>query len=64
MTLPVTLALAAVALCLTVLFGWQGARPAKPMASPRLTPWRLMMLMSFAVMVAALVHVVGLLRGI
>jgi hypothetical protein len=50
-TLPVTLGLAAI------------ARPAKPLAAPRLTPWRLLMMFSFAVMVAALVHVVGLVRG-
>jgi hypothetical protein len=62
-TLPLTLGLAAVALGLAVLFGWLGARPAKPLAAPRLTPWRLLMMLSFAVMVAALVHVIGLVRG-
>jgi hypothetical protein len=39
-----------------------GARPAKALQPPRLTPWRLLMMVAFAVMVAALGHAVTLLR--
>ena len=63
MTLNVTAALAALALAATILFGWLGARPARPLAPPRLAPWRAMMLAAFTLMVALLVHAVALLRG-
>ncbi|HEY7852018.1 MAG TPA: hypothetical protein VIB82_03530 [Caulobacteraceae bacterium] len=63
MTLAVSLALAGVSLGLAVLFGVVGARPSRPLARPRLVPWRFLMLLAFALMVAALVHVVGLVRG-
>ncbi len=63
MDMTTTLALAAGALALTLLFGWLGARPPRPLAPPRLAPWRLMMLLAFVGTVAALVHVVALLRG-
>jgi drug/metabolite transporter (DMT)-like permease len=64
MDLTVTLGLAAGFLILTVLFGWIGARPAKPLAPPRLVPWRLFMLLAFVGMIATLVHVVALVRGV
>ncbi len=63
MTLPLTSALAAVFLALTIVFAVAGARPAKPLTPPRLVPWRAMMMFSFAAMVAMLVHVVGLLKA-
>ncbi len=63
MDLPVTLGLAGVALGLTVLFGALGARPARPLAAPRLMPWRFMMLLAFLGVVAMLVHAVALLRA-
>jgi len=58
-----TLALAAVFLILTVLFGWLGARPARLLAQPRLVPWRFLMLLTFVGMIGTLVHVVTLLRS-
>jgi hypothetical protein len=58
-----TAALAGLALALTILFGWLGARPARPHAEPRLVPWRFLMLLAFMGMVLTLVHLVALLRG-
>jgi len=58
-----TLVLAVGFLVLTVLFGWMGARPAKPLAHPRLVPWRFLMLLTFVAMIATLVHAVALLRA-
>jgi hypothetical protein len=55
--------LAAAALAATLLFGWLGARPAKPLAAPRLAPWRLMMLVVFALAVAVLSHMVAIWRA-
>ncbi|MEP6968138.1 MAG: hypothetical protein ABI906_08660 [Pseudomonadota bacterium] len=63
MTLTLTAAIAALAAALTVLFGWLGARPARPLAAPRLVPWRLLMVLAFAATVAMLVHAVALVRG-
>jgi uncharacterized membrane protein YsdA (DUF1294 family) len=63
MSLPLALGLAAVALVMTILFGWLGARPAQPLGPPRLIPWRFMMMLSFALVVAALVHAMSLVRG-
>ncbi|HXU99734.1 MAG TPA: hypothetical protein VG166_04485 [Caulobacteraceae bacterium] len=63
MNLTVTLILAGVSLALAVLCGVIGARPSRPLSAPRLAPWRFLMLLAFAVMVAALVHVVTLVRG-
>jgi hypothetical protein len=62
MSLVPTLALAGLALLLAVLFGALGARPAKPLAAPRLVPWRVMMLAAFTAMLAFLIHLVTLLR--
>jgi hypothetical protein len=59
----VTVTLAVLTLGLTVVFGVLGARPARPLSGPRLIPWRFMMLVAFALMVAALVHVSSLVRG-
>ncbi len=63
MDLTVTLFLAAGFLTLTVLFGWMGARPARPLAPPRMAPWRFFMLLAFVATIAALVHLVALVRG-
>jgi hypothetical protein len=62
MTLTVTLAGAAAALALAVLCGWLGARPPDPKRGPRLVPWRMLMLVSAAGVLALLVHAVNLLR--
>ena len=63
MTVSVTAVLAGVCLVLAVLFGWRGARTARPHADPRLVPWRFLMLLAFTGMVAMLVHLVNLVRG-
>jgi hypothetical protein len=63
MNMQATAILAGLALAATVLFGWLGARPARPLARPRMAPWRVLMLLAFTLMIALLVHVVGLLRG-
>jgi hypothetical protein len=63
MTLPLTLGCAGAALTLTVLFGALGARRPRPLAPPRLVPWRFMMILAFVGVVAMLVHAVALLRG-
>ena len=62
MNLPTTLAVVACALLATLVAGWLGARPAKPLAPPRLVPWRAIMLASFTLMVALLVHLVTLVK--
>ena len=63
MSFPVTVALAGALLGLTILFGWRGGRASRPLASPRLIPWRLLMLLAFTLMIAVLVHLVSLMRG-
>ena len=62
MTIPVTAALAAAFMALTVFCGWRGARASRPLAAPRLIPWRFLMLIAFTGVVAMLVHVVSLVR--
>jgi uncharacterized membrane protein YsdA (DUF1294 family) len=62
MTVPVTAALAGLCFLLAVLFGWRGARTARPHTEPRLVPWRFLMLIAFTGMVAMLVHLVTLIR--
>ena len=62
MTVPVTAALAALCLALTLIFGWRGARASRPLTTPRLVPWRFLMLLAFTGMVAMLVHLVALIR--
>jgi hypothetical protein len=57
-----TAILAAAALAMAAACGWIGARPARPFGAPRLIPWRLLMLVAFALAVAALVHAVALLK--
>jgi hypothetical protein len=63
MDMSATLALAAGFLTLTLLFGWRGARPAKPLTRPRLVPWRFLMLLASVATIATLVHVVALVRA-
>ncbi len=61
MTFPITAALAGGCLLLTLLFGWQGARPPKP-GRVRLAPWRFMMVLAFTATIAFAVHLVTLAR--
>ena len=63
MDLTATGILAGIALALAVMCGWVGARPAQAFGKPRLVPWRLLMLIAFALAVTALGHIVALLRG-
>lgn len=60
MSLTVTLVLAGLSMLAAGVCGWLGARPAKPLAPPRLAPWRLLMLVFFAIGVTALGHLVAI----
>ena len=62
MGVALTESLAAAMLVATVLCGWLGARPVKLMAAPRLVPYRILMLFTFAFMVALLTHLVTLFK--
>lgn len=61
LSLPVTLALLAVGLGLTLLFGWRGARPPNLKRGPRLLPYRFLMLLAAAWVLVMLVHLANLL---
>ena len=63
MGMDATLGLAAGLAALAAFAGWRGARPADPKRGPRLTPWRLIMVLAAAGAMFAAGHVVGLLRG-
>ncbi|HWA61785.1 MAG TPA: hypothetical protein VG939_10440 [Caulobacteraceae bacterium] len=63
MGLELTAALAAAALAIALFCGWMGARPTKVLGQPRLVPWRFLMMLAFAFLVAVLVHLVALLKG-
>ena len=54
MDLTVTSAVLALGVVLTAFFGWMGARPVNISRGPRLIPYRLLMLLT-----AALVTIVG-----
>jgi len=61
LSLPVTIGLATALLILAVFSGWRGARPPNLHKGPRLMPWRVIMLLSAAVLIFVLIHLVGLL---
>ena len=61
MDLTLTLELAAGFLATAVFAGWRGARPPNPHKGPRLMPWRFLMIMSAAVLLYVLGHLVHLL---
>ena len=63
MGLTPTLVLAALLAAATALCGWLGARPPRPLAGPRLVPWRFLMLLGFVGVLLFLAHVVALLHG-
>lgn len=60
MSFNLTVIIAAVSLVAAGMCGWLGARPARPLKRPRLAPWRLLMLVFFAVGVTALGHLVAI----
>ncbi len=59
MTLPITVALLALFVALTCLFGWLGARP-KVLGKPRMINWQLLMMFSAAGCLLMLVHLLNL----
>jgi len=61
MDLPITLGLAALALCLAVGCGWMGARAPDWRRGPRLIPYRGLMLFAAAVALMLVVHLLNLL---
>jgi len=60
MTLPITLALMVVSGVFAGLCGWMGARPRHPL-KPRMAPWQVLMMISAAVAVLMVVHLMSLL---
>jgi hypothetical protein len=54
---PTTLIALAIALALTVLFGWLGARPPNFAKGPRLIPYRFLMLLAGAAVLILLIHI-------
>ncbi len=63
MSLPLTLALLAAALALSVFSGWRGSRPWDPRRGVRMAPWRFIMLLSGASVFILLIHL-GTLMGV
>jgi hypothetical protein len=61
MDLPLTLTIGCGLLALAVFAGWRGAQPPNPHKGPRLMPWRFLMLLAAAGLLAMLVHAVNLL---
>ena len=60
MSLFVTLALAAAAVALAVFAGWRGALPSQPHRGVRMIPWRLVMVLSCALVLLLVVHLAAL----
>lgn len=63
MDLTSTLAATLAAAALLVFAGWRGARPWDPSRGVRMIPWRLVMVLSAAVVLVLLIHV-GTLLGV
>ena len=61
MDLPATLAIMAALVAFGLFSAWRGARPPDLRRGPRLMPWRFLMLLSAALAILMLVHVVNLL---
>ena len=61
MDLPTTIAVAVVALLLTVFCGWRGARPINVLKGPRMMPWRPLMMVSAVVLLLMTAHILNLL---
>lgn len=63
MDLTLSFEVAAGFLAMAVFAGWRGARPPNPHKGPRLMPWRFLMILSAAVLLFVLGHVVHLLTS-
>ena len=63
MDLITTTVAALVALALTVLCGWRGARPINVLKGPRMMPWRVLMLGGAVVTLLLPAHTLNLLGG-
>ena len=63
MDLDQTLIVLAVAVALTTLCGWMGAREWDIRKGPRMIPWRFMMMLSAIVAAFMLAHLSTLLKG-
>jgi hypothetical protein len=63
MDMTLTLEVAAGFLAVAVFAGWRGARPPNLDRGPRLAPWRFIMLLSAAVLMFVLGHLVHLLSA-
>ncbi|WP_091734848.1 hypothetical protein [Phenylobacterium immobile] len=61
MSLALTLALIGLFLAIALFAGWRGARPPNPHKGPRLMPWRFIMMLSTALAIFVVVHLVNLL---
>jgi hypothetical protein len=61
MDIPVTAGLAVASAVLAALCGWRGSRPPDPTGSPRMAPWRFLMLLFAAIVLMMVVHLVNLL---
>lgn len=61
MSWTATFVLLGAALGFGLYCAWRGSRPPDPRRGPRLLPWRMMMVLSAAVALLALVHAVNLL---
>lgn len=63
MNLDLTLGLLVVFALFGIFCGWRGARPLDFTKGPRMMPWRFLMLVSAALVMLLLIHVVSLLGG-
>lgn len=61
MSLPVTLGLIAALVGLTVFAGWRGSLPWNLSRGVRMAPWRMIMLLSAAMVFFLLIHLAALL---
>ena len=61
MSMSLTLALVVAVTALVIFAGWRGALPWEPTKGVRMIPWRLIMVMSGAVLMVLLIHLATLL---
>lgn len=63
MSLTVTLTLLVASALFGMLCGWRGARPTDIHKGPRMMPWRFLMLLSAALVMLLLIHLIALVGG-